>query len=217
MTECNLWFCRTVQYQHLGGCFCSYCSSFYCSAFPFFFPASFIFSFPIPFFLPPNYYFLHSNSLVYSSLHYLCSLFYHFMFSLFGPVFNSPTPPFKPLFPFILSFLIPVLPSHTLSSLSHSSPIHCSSFLPLYSSVAYAWYCFSIYSTHCPPHLWLLLSCLPSSPVIHRCYQDSTPKKCQHGSVVFCPFSAFIMLSFSHAKAHSPQLCLLYTQLLMLD
>lgn len=105
---------------------------------------------------------------------------------LFPPfVFNSPAPPLKPFFLFILSFHIPILPSHTFSSVLQSN--FSSSLLPLFSSLAYASYasCFSICSTRCPPRSWLLLSsCLPSSPVMNPCYHCSTPNKCHHGSAV---------------------------------
>lgn len=116
--------------------------------------------------------------------------------------------PFKPLFLFILSFLIPILPSPILSSVSHYSPV-CSSFLPLYPPLAYALQCSSIYSTHCL--LWLLLSSvLPSSPVINCCYWDSTPKKCQHGSLVWCPF-IHMPLYYSRGKANNTTVFILPT------
>lgn len=101
-----------------------------------------------------------------------------------------------PLFPFVFNSLFKCTLSFHLIFPYSQSPISCFVFsTPFFSyiaphfkhsvSLAYVSYCFSIHSSHRLSHLWhLLLSSLPSSPVINCCYQDSSPKKCQHGSVV---------------------------------
>lgn len=150
--------------------------------------------------LPSLKYFLFSYSLLYFPPHYLGPPPYSFMFPLFHP-----------LLLFCLKLPLYTLPFHLISLYSHSpsSTIHSSPPTLLPSSLHPTASRFAPLLTTTPS---LALSFISTHPVLSRRYQGTTPnEKCHQAS------AAHSFQCCRHARARSLQLCLFYTQMLILD